>query len=306
MNMKKWVLILLSMFFLIGCAAGQLQQRVADLEEKVERFEDLTVMLEAAGVGAATRMYGRTSLIGGTKSVDNIACSPLADRDLVLVIDDDNQMWFYGYDDDGDDTTPGAENSPYIIEPDDVDTNCSGLGRWILGYGINFNSSTAGPGRFSLMEDLDFGYNAVMIEAPSSIGSDQVFTVGRWRVNNTTLVDPSDGGTTNLETDDTLTLFIMEEDGLSSGNHTVVLPAATGSGVRIGFVLYTNDTSYEIFIDPDGTDQIYLTNVAGDYVYAEVVDGRPLILWDCMSGIWCHELEDTDNDFAAAGSWQEQ
>jgi len=158
----------------------------------------------------------------------------------------------------------------------------------------------------SLMEDGSYGFNALRIQAPDQLDSDQIFEVGRWRVDNTTLVDPADSGTTNLETDDTLTLFIMEEDGLSTDNHTAVLPAATGSGVRIGFVLYTNDASYEIRIDPDGTDQIYLTDGAGNFVYAEIVDGRPLILWDCMSGIWCHELEDTDNDFAAAGSWQEE
>jgi hypothetical protein len=291
---------------LVGCAGtfgvspdDQLYNRVAALEKQIAELQDEALMDAAGAVGAATRMYGRTNLIGGTKSLDNILYSNLVDGDLCMIIDENGEIWFYRFD--ASSTAP--ETIPYTIKPDDSGTND---GRWLMAYGIHFNTSPAGPGYLSLMEQSTYGYNVIRIQAPASMGSNEIFEVGRWRVDTTTLVDPIDGGTTDLETDDSLTVFILEEDGLSTDHHTAILPVATGSGVRIGFLLYTNDASFDIRIDPDGTDQIFLTTAGGDYIFAEVVDGRPLILWDCLTGYWCHDLEDIDNDFAGANTWREE
>jgi hypothetical protein len=296
--------------FLFGCATSNFEQRIHSLEQQIAEMKDEAVMDEAAAVGAATRIYGRIALTGGTKSVDNIACSPLAYGDMVVVIDTTNQEnYFYWYDDtDSTSTADGVR----IIKPQDADLNCAGAGRWKLTYGINFNSSTDGPGSITMLEDGDnAGFNYYELQAPASIATNQTFEIGKWRIDSSTLVDPSDGGITNLEVDDRFTLYIMEEDGLSTDNHTVSLPAATGSGIKFAFVLTvgTNDGMYDIRIDPDGTDRIVLTDGAGNYVYPEeVTANNPVILYlhDCQSGWWCSTFDDTDGDFAAAGNWQEE
>jgi len=77
-------------------------------------------LLIATSAQAATQMFGRTALIGGTKSVDNITA--MANGDLCTVIDSSKVLYFYLYDSSNTD----SEDSPEIIEPD------SGAGAWEL------------------------------------------------------------------------------------------------------------------------------------------------------------------------------
>ena len=72
----------------------------------------------------ATQMFGRTQLIGGTKSVDNLPYANLNDGDLCIVINSSKELYYYRFNASSGD----AENSPDLIEPDDQ----AGNGRWEL------------------------------------------------------------------------------------------------------------------------------------------------------------------------------
>ena len=135
----KNLLILLAIV-LVGCATTQLDQRVAKLEAQIEEFRDEALMDAAAEVGA-TKMYGRTALIGGTASVDNILESGLLDGDLCTVIDSNNYRYFYRWDANNNNTT-NPQSVPNVIEPETSD----GTGAWILSkrsYSESFYSAAA-------------------------------------------------------------------------------------------------------------------------------------------------------------------
>ena len=97
------------------------------------------------GYCVATKMYGRTALTGGTKSVDNI--TTMVDGDLCFAVVS-STLYIYVYDDD-DATAEGAR----ITGIDPIEPN-SGTGAWSLitsfafGAGtdsaINFRESTLG------------------------------------------------------------------------------------------------------------------------------------------------------------------
>lgn len=72
----------------------------------------------------AVEMFGRTQLIGGTRSVDNIPYANLDDGDLCIVINSSKELYYYRFNASSSD----AEDSPDIIEPDDQ----AGNGRWEL------------------------------------------------------------------------------------------------------------------------------------------------------------------------------
>jgi len=76
----------------------------------------------------ATRTYGRDALNGTTKACDNIACSGLVTGDLCFVTTSDGAHYLLQYDS----TDTSVEGLPYIVEPDDVDAQCSGNGTWHL------------------------------------------------------------------------------------------------------------------------------------------------------------------------------
>ena len=84
----------------------------------------LLLAFPSNGYCAATNMYGRTVLIGGTKSVDNIAYALLVDGDICIVITDAKSTYFYRWEDSVLNATP--ENSPLLIKPDDVGANTGG------------------------------------------------------------------------------------------------------------------------------------------------------------------------------------
>ncbi len=74
-------------------------------------------------VNAATTMYGRTALTGGTASVDNIPSAGLIEGDLCLVITSGKVQFYYRYNA----TNSDAGNGTTIIDPDD---NGAADGRW--------------------------------------------------------------------------------------------------------------------------------------------------------------------------------
>ena len=113
--MKKIIALFIS-FLLIFLATACAPKRQLTPEDYMKR---------AANVGAATRMYGRINLIGGTKSVDNIAYAGLLDGDLCIVITDAKILYFYRWES----SATAAEDSPWVIEADD---DGGGNGRWEL------------------------------------------------------------------------------------------------------------------------------------------------------------------------------
>jgi hypothetical protein len=111
----------------VGCATVGLEGRVARLETQMEELQDADLMEKASEVGAATRMYGRSALTGGVKSVDNISESGLVDGDLCTVIDDNGWAYWYRWDATNNNTT-NPHNPPGVIVPIVSD----GTGAWIL------------------------------------------------------------------------------------------------------------------------------------------------------------------------------
>lgn len=106
--MKK-LTIILSFLFLFGCA-GMKKKPV-----------DYTKMFEESAT--ATQMFGRDSLTGGTKSVDNI--TTMVDGDLCIVITDAKVLYFYRYNSSNTD----AEGS-YIAGVDPIEPDAVGTGAW--------------------------------------------------------------------------------------------------------------------------------------------------------------------------------
>jgi len=295
---KRLCFLCLSLIFLCsGCVTTsslEVRLRLAELEDRV-------LQLEATGVGAPTYMYGRDCQRSTdcAKSLDSITDASLVDGYLAFVVDEDRGLYIYQFDD----NSTSAEDYPRIIQPNDA----GGNGDWILISSVNTHVDAGdGAGALTLYEDYTNGTNWYRMTAPTSIASNTTFNMGEWNISSL-LVDPVSN--IDLEVYHTKTLFIVEEDGLSA-NRTATLPPATGSGVVFAFLFYQDGSTYEVFIDPDGTDQIIYTSAAGDYVYGENAaaysEGSILYLYDCMSGIWCPEFYDSDMDFSAAGTWQEQ
>ena len=103
--MKKLFSFLMCMAFLFGCAGLQQKKPI-----------DYTATFEKSA--AATKMWGRSALIGGTKSVDDILYANLTDGDICIVVTDAKLTYFYRWED----SIPNAtsEISPLLIKPDDL------------------------------------------------------------------------------------------------------------------------------------------------------------------------------------------
>lgn len=95
--------------------------------------------------GVATKRFGRTALIGGTKSVDNVPYASLSDGDLCITTTSAGIHYEHRFDS----SSAAAESSPGIIKPDDAGAS---NGRWILEESglkletLNFTLMTAAPG----------------------------------------------------------------------------------------------------------------------------------------------------------------
>ncbi len=112
--MKKIFVTIISImliFFMVSCAS------------KV-RLTPEDYMKRAAKVGAATKMYGRITLTGGTKSVDNIPYANLVDGDLCITVNSSKEFYLHRFES----SSSAGESPPDIITPDDQ----AGNGRWEL------------------------------------------------------------------------------------------------------------------------------------------------------------------------------
>lgn len=196
----------------------------------------------------AVRIYGRTVLIGGSSSVDNIASGGLSDGDICIVIDSVGDLYFYRYNA----SSSVNEESPYYIKPDDIG---AGNGRWILSSGAYFGLVDTSAGYITLLEDKDNSTEGnrlfYKLQAPAAIGANQTFTVGRQRTAAYILV----GTDVQLSTDDTNTVFYSVISGLTT-NVAFILPTATGSGVHYTFVIATSNATYYMRVRPAATDSI--------------------------------------------------
>ncbi len=85
----------------------------------------LLILSFALPVNAATKTWIRKSRIGGTDSVDNIPYAQLADGYQCIVVTDSIVHEKYRFES----SSSAAENSPWIIKPDDAG---AGDGRWEL------------------------------------------------------------------------------------------------------------------------------------------------------------------------------
>ena len=95
----------------------------------MKRFVLLMVCIFTLGIAstshaAATKMWGRTALNGGTKSVDDIPYASLTDGDICIVITSAKLTYFYRWEDSIPNAT--AESVPDLIKPDDVGANNGG------------------------------------------------------------------------------------------------------------------------------------------------------------------------------------
>lgn len=118
--MKRLLIFLTLLPLVFGCATLNLEQRVVDLEDQM-------MMLQASGVGAATRMYGRDCIDSETngcaKSMDDIPGTKVT-GDKTAIWNDDKVYAYYVYDS----TSGAAVNYPYVV---DDDTQV-GDERWLL------------------------------------------------------------------------------------------------------------------------------------------------------------------------------
>ncbi len=135
--------VLLYLVIVYGCVTtGQLEKRMVEIELQVIELEDQLMLVQAAGVGAATRMYGRdcvdSETDGCAKSMDDIGGTK-ATGDLCQVLNDDRVYAMYRYDS----TIGGTEDYPTLIDDDTQ----AGSERWVL-----YNGRIDGNVQFSISD----------------------------------------------------------------------------------------------------------------------------------------------------------
>lgn len=271
---KKFIFVLISLVFLASCATQLDIKRLEDQIQKQSR-QDILRSLEGA---AGTKMYGRTSISGGSTDLDDISTTGLADGDLCIVIDSNGVVYFYKYSS----SSTATEVEPFIVTPS------SSTGRWILAKGLSFKNDGTEDSYIRLYEDYDNGQSYYDIKAPSSITTSATFTYGRARISATTFTSAS----TSVGADDTDKLYYCTTTGLT-GNYGLSLPAASGTGVKISAYIVDDSASYRFIIEPNGTDRIVGKNISGtnadgDYIYPSDTDttGAFIELVDAASGRW--------------------
>jgi len=123
---KKIGILILFLMMIVGCSTSQ---RIDDLEGRAAVLEEGRIMEMAAGVGAATRMWGRDCIDGSCaagKNLDDITAGGAGaiDGDVAIVPADPTYGFLiYLMDDD----SATAESLPNIVDPD-----TAGDHRWIL------------------------------------------------------------------------------------------------------------------------------------------------------------------------------
>jgi hypothetical protein len=117
----KKIFLYILVFLMMGCSTFQ---RVDDLDERFTALEESALMEEAAGVGAATKMYGRDCVDGSCaagKDLDD--AMGMSDGDVAMIPKDPTYGFLiYEYDD----PSSTGDDPPWVIDPD------SGTGEWLL------------------------------------------------------------------------------------------------------------------------------------------------------------------------------
>jgi hypothetical protein len=284
-----YFLCLILIFSFFGCATSN--QRLNVLERQVAQLQDDLAMAMGTGVGAATRMYGRDCQRTTTcaKSLDSIADAVIQDGDLAIVIDSSGDLYFYRFNN----SSTESENYPWIIQPNDA----AGNGDWILTRSIVFKNDASADSYVRIYENYGNGQNYFEYKVPADIDTNHTFIGGGWYIHALS-VTTSD---ITVETDDAKTLFYLTIAGLTN-DREIDLPAATGSGIEYIFYILDGDVTYDLRIDPNGTDRILGVNILGtngdgDYIWADAANER-VHLVDCASGRWC--------TVASGGTWTYQ
>lgn len=274
---KKLLIALVSLVFLASCAT---MQDIKVLEDKIQK-QSRTDTLQALEGSAGTKMYGRVARTG-TNSLATLSHTGLVTGDQCIVMDSSLDVYFYKYDS----TSALANNDPWVIQPT-VPTSPA-TGRWLLGRGLVLKNDDTNQSYIRFYEDYTTGQNYYELLAPSSIAANSSFYIGRWRIAPLTLTNAS----TTVTVDNTDTLYYCTTTGLA-GNYGLALPAATGSGIRIGIYVVDDSASFRIIVEPSGTNRIVGktiagTNADGDYVYASDADttGAFLQIVDAATGRW--------------------
>lgn len=273
-----YFLCLFVIFSFFGCASTN--QRIDILERDVQQLQDDLAMAMGTGVGAATRMYGRDCQRTTTcaKSLDSIADAVIQDGDLAIVIDSSGDLYFYRFND----SSTLAENYPWVIQPNDA----GGNGDWVLTRSIVFKNDATQESYVRIFEDYDNGQNYFEWKVPSDIDTNHTFIASGWYVNAQSVTDSN----ITVETDDAHTAYYLTIAGLT--NHREMdLPATSGSGIDLYFYIQDGDDTYDLRLDPNGTDRVVGfgtsgVNGDGDYLWADG-EGEFLHLVDCASGRWC-------------------
>jgi len=250
----------------------------SSLLKKIGILLVLFLLVFAVPASAANNIWWRIGLTGGGTALD--AVTGYSDGDGAIVIQDDGgtyKGYLYRYD--SVPTGSPAEDSPDVIAPDDIG---AAAGRWML---VEFYakvlvvSQGTSPGQVTFYEGSGGGTNYYILTVPSTIDTNETFTVGKWRIEAKTLTDAG----FDIEVDETKTTFVCTIAGLTadrSGN----LPPATGSGVEYCFYIADGDDSYDFRVEPDGTDTIG-AGAAGHYWEAKTI-GSYIIVQDVASGKW--------------------
>ena len=226
---------------------------------------------ECWGVGGTLRW--RSCITTGTKCLDDI--TGYVDGEPVLIIGSDGFL-VYMMDSDSGETADGD----LVVAPADVG---AGDARWIqqkfTAESLEVTQNSTNPFQMYMYEDSDYGTNYYVRTVPPSIVSNETFLEGRWRIEAKTLTTAG----FDIEVDETLTNFVCTITGLTA-DRPANLPAATGSGVQFVIAIADGDDTYDLQVEPDGTDQIG-DAAAGHYLEADG-EGEALWLIDAASGKW--------------------
>lgn len=225
---------------------------------------------DSLGVGGTLRW--RSCITSGTECLDDV--TGYVDGEPVLIIGSDGFL-VYMMDSDSGETADGDT----VVAPADVG---GGDERWIKQpFGADSLEITqkTDPGSFLLYEGKANGTDYYDETVPPSIATSQTFVRGRWRISAKTLTTSG----FDIEVDDTLTNYVCTIAGLTA-DRKANLPAATGSGIRLIITIKDGDDTYDLQVEPDGTDQIG-DGAAGHYFEAKA-EGAALWLIDAASGKW--------------------
>ena len=218
----------------------------------------LILTFASTGYSVATRMWGRDSLVGGTKSLNNI--EGMVTGDSCLVLTSAKKIYFYKYDSTNTDSTGTDKADIDPIEPLD------GSGAWELIFMVN---DDAGNGDVQYVWSADKIFDLLALKAPSAnpaltgIGSIKIAGVIEGAVNVLGVNGAYTIGTTEA-TEAYGTLFI------SNGATPVLLMPETLVAGMSGCLMQGQGRTDVLKLDANTSDYIVLngvrTTAAAEYV----------------------------------------